>query len=170
MQTDKNSAEFRFQGFEVNLSESELRKDGSLIHLQEKPFRFLVMLLENAGRVVARARLREGLWPADTFVDFDRNLNAAVKRLREVLGDSARTPQFIQTLPRKGYRFIAPVERIGGRSTEPGSSEAPRSPKLPELSLIRSSRRWLPAAVTILAALSLSPSVPRSPSVAAAAG
>jgi TolB-like protein/Tfp pilus assembly protein PilF len=98
----------RFSTFEVDLESRELRKHGMHVRLEEKPFRILELLLEQAGRVVTRRTLREKLWP-DTHVGYDQNLNTAVNKLRELLGDSARSSRFIETLPRLGYRFIAPV-------------------------------------------------------------
>jgi TolB-like protein/tetratricopeptide (TPR) repeat protein len=98
----------RFGTFEVDLESRELRKHGMLVRLEEKPFRILQLLLEQAGRVVTRRVLREKLWP-DTHVGYDQNLNTAVNKLRELLGDSAQSSRFIETLPRLGYRFIAPV-------------------------------------------------------------
>lgn len=99
----------RFGVFEVDLCARELRKNGLKIKLQEQPFQVLCMLLEHPGDVVTREELRHQLWPADTFVDFDHSLNAAIKRLRDALGDSADRPRFIETLPRHGYRLLAPV-------------------------------------------------------------
>ena len=101
---------FQFEKFELDVQEAELRKGGRKIKLQEKPFQILVLLLENAGHIVTRQKLRNRLWPADTFVDFDRNLNTAIKKLREALGDSAEASRFVETVPRHGYRFIAPVK------------------------------------------------------------
>jgi TolB-like protein/Flp pilus assembly protein TadD len=98
----------RFGTFEVDLESRELRKQGLHVRLEEKPFRILELLLEQAGRVVTRRALREKLWP-DTHVGYDQNLNTAVNKLRELLGDSAQSSRFIETLPRLGYRFIAPV-------------------------------------------------------------
>jgi TolB-like protein len=98
----------RFGTFEVDLECRELRKHGMLVRLEEKPFRILELLLEQAGRVVTRRTLREKLWP-DAHVGYDQNLNTAVNKLRELLGDSAQSSRFIETLPRLGYRFIAPV-------------------------------------------------------------
>jgi TolB-like protein len=103
-------ARVRFGVFEVNLQARELRKRGMRIRLEEKPFRILELLLERPGELVARKTLQERLWP-ETFVSFDHNLNTAVTKLRELLGDSARSPRFIETVPRRGYRFIAPVEK-----------------------------------------------------------
>jgi len=101
---------FRFGVFEVDLRTEELRKQGMKLRLPRQSFAVLTLLLERPGQLVSREELREKLWPADTFVDFDHGLNAAVNRLREALGDSADVPRFIETLPRRGYRFIAPVE------------------------------------------------------------
>src|SRR6202158_747702 len=100
----------RFGTFDVDVPAGELRKNGIKLKLQEQPFQVLCMLLERRGEVVTREELRNRLWPADTFVDFDHGLNAAVKRLRDALGDSADLPIFIETLARRGYRFIAPVD------------------------------------------------------------
>jgi TolB-like protein/DNA-binding winged helix-turn-helix (wHTH) protein/Tfp pilus assembly protein PilF len=100
----------RFGVFEAVLEAGELRKHGFRQKLSEQPFQILAMLLERPGEIVSREELRELLWPRDTFVDFDHGLNNAVMKLREVLGDSSEHPRFIETLPRRGYRFIAPVE------------------------------------------------------------
>ncbi len=99
----------RFAVFEIDLTAGELRKNGARIRLQEQPFQVLITLLQNAGQVVTRDELREKIWPADTFVDFDHSLNTAVNKIRESLGDSASSPRFVETLARRGYRFIAPV-------------------------------------------------------------
>src|SRR5215831_4793918 len=96
----------RFGVFEADLTSGELRKDGTKIRLQEQPFQILAMLLEHPGEVVTREELRNKLWPADTFVDFDHGLNKAINKLREALGDSADNPRFIETLARRGYRFL----------------------------------------------------------------
>src|SRR5882672_4412228 len=92
----------RFAEFEVDFRAGELRKRGRRIRLQEQPFRVLTMLVERSGEVVSREELRQKLWPADTFVDFDHGLNSAIKKLRDVLGDSAEQPRYIETLPRRG--------------------------------------------------------------------
>jgi len=102
----------RFGVFEVDLDAGELRKHGARIRLQEQPFQVLTALLQNAGQVVTRDNLREEIWPADTFVDFDHSLNTAVNKIRESLGDSASNPRFVETMARRGYRFIAPVESV----------------------------------------------------------
>ena len=103
----------RFGVFEVDPAAGELRKSGARIRLQEQPFQVLVALLQNAGEVVPRDQLRQKIWPADTFVDFDHSLNTAVNKIRESLGDSASNPRFVETLARRGYRFIAPVASTG---------------------------------------------------------
>ncbi len=102
----------RFGAFEVDFPSRELRKHGMRIRLEEKPFRILEMLIEGAGNVVSRNTLRERLWP-DTHVAYEHGLNTAVNKLRDLLGDSAQNPRFVQTLPRFGYRFIAPVTKRG---------------------------------------------------------
>jgi TolB-like protein/tetratricopeptide (TPR) repeat protein len=101
----------RFDCFEVDLAAGRLLKHGSRIHLREQSFRVLELLLARPGEVVTREELRQRLWPTDVFVDFENNLNAAVARLREALGDSAERPRFIETLPKRGYRFVATVEQ-----------------------------------------------------------
>ena len=109
---------YRFGQFELHAHSGELSKNGAKVRLQDQPFLVLRKLLERAGTVVAREDLHAALWPADTFVDFDTSLNTAIKRLREVLGDSADNPVYIETVPRRGYRFLAPVQVIhdGGHS------------------------------------------------------
>src|SRR5467141_2402803 len=102
----------RFGAFEADLRSGELRKHGRRIKLQDQPFQVLALLLEQLGDVVTREELRQKLWPADTFVDFDVGLNTAIKRLRDALGDSAESPRYIETLHRRGYRFIASVENL----------------------------------------------------------
>ncbi len=99
-----------FGVFEAAIEAGELRKHGLRLKLSEQPFQILAMLLERPGEIVSREELRELLWPRDTFVDFDHGLNNAVMKLREVLGDSSEHPRYVETLPRRGYRFIAPVE------------------------------------------------------------
>ena len=102
----------RFEKFELNLTEGELRKNGIRVRLQDQPFQVLAALLERPGKLVSREALRERLWSGDTFVDFDRSLNTAIAKIREALGDAANEPRFIETLPRRGYRFIGAVERL----------------------------------------------------------
>ena len=110
MSADSPSRIVRFSTFEVDLGSGELRKRGQRIKLQEQPFQVLAALLEKPGEVVTREELRSKLWPSDTFVDFDHSLNAAIKRLRDALGESAERPVFIETLARRGYRFISNIE------------------------------------------------------------
>jgi cholera toxin transcriptional activator len=104
---------FRFGMFELDSVTGELRKDGkSRPRIRDQALQILIMLLEKSEDVVTRDELRERLWPADTFVDFDHGLNTAINQVRSALGDSAANPKFIQTLPRRGYRFIAPVQIV----------------------------------------------------------
>jgi Tol biopolymer transport system component/DNA-binding winged helix-turn-helix (wHTH) protein len=100
---------YRFGVFELEASTGELRRNGVKLKLQDQPYQVLLKLLEHAGQTVTREELRSTLWPADTFVDFETGLNTTIKRLRETLGDSAENPAFIETVPKRGYRFIAPV-------------------------------------------------------------
>ena len=117
----------RFGSFELDVRSRELRKGDTRIRLQEQPFEILRVMLERPGDVVTRDELRQRLWPEGTFVDFEHSLNAAVKRLRAVLGDDADNPTFVETLPRRGYRFIAPL----AAPVEPVEPESPRLAVLP---------------------------------------
>lgn len=110
MASQNNSKLARFGVFELDLAVGELRKNGVKLRLQEQPFQILSLLLQRPGEVVSREEIRHTLWPSDTFVDFDHSLNTAVNKLRETLGDSASNPRFVETLARRGYRFIAPVQ------------------------------------------------------------
>ncbi|HEY6370087.1 MAG TPA: winged helix-turn-helix domain-containing protein [Candidatus Sulfotelmatobacter sp.] len=106
----KSTRVARFGLFELDLSAGELRKSGVKLRLQGQPFQVLALLLERAGEVVTREELQQKLWPSDTFVDFDHSLNTAINKVREALGDSASSPRYVETLARRGYRFIAPVQ------------------------------------------------------------
>src|SRR5258707_11825555 len=112
----RQSWPIRFGIFEVDLQAGELRRQGFKVKLQEQPFQGLVMLLERPGEGVTRGELQKKLWPADTFVDFERGLNRGINKLREALVDDAASPRFIETLPRRGYRFLGPVENTGPRT------------------------------------------------------
>jgi TolB-like protein/DNA-binding winged helix-turn-helix (wHTH) protein len=130
MNTEKpHSGPIRFGAFEVDLRTGELRKHGIKIKLQEQPLQILQQLLEHPGEVVNREELQKRIWPADTFVDFDHGLYSAVQRLRDALGDTAETPRYVETLPRRGYRFIAPVNNAnrGEAKVETANVEAPAS-------------------------------------------
>jgi TolB-like protein/DNA-binding winged helix-turn-helix (wHTH) protein/Tfp pilus assembly protein PilF len=115
----------RFGVFEVDLRAGELSKKGIRVRLQGQPFLLLITLLKQQGEVVSREELRRTLWPEDTFVDFDHSLGTAVNKLRDVLGDSAANPRFVETLPRRGYRFIAPVVAVGESEDIPVAGDAP---------------------------------------------
>src|SRR5258705_6750380 len=127
-QTHRSPRNVRFGVFEADMEAGELRKHGLRLKLSEQPCQILAMLVGRPGEVVSREVLRERLWPSDTFVDFDHGLNNAVMRLREVLGDSSDHPRFIETLPRRGYRFIAPVE-LKGPALDNAALEAAASVK-----------------------------------------
>jgi TolB-like protein/DNA-binding winged helix-turn-helix (wHTH) protein/Tfp pilus assembly protein PilF len=123
----------RFDGFELDVRVGELRKAGVKLRLQGQPIQVLATLLNRAGELVTREELRAQVWPAETFVDFDHGVHNAIARLREGLGDSAGTPRYIETLPRRGYRFIGTVERVGGEDPLPSGpteqfTEAPVVP------------------------------------------
>ncbi len=146
-ETKRLPAAIRFGIFEVDLHAGELRRQGIKVKLQEQPFQLLVVLLERPGESVTRDELQKKLWPADTFVDFERGLNRAVNKLREALRDDAENPRFIQTLPRRGYRFVAPVEGIGspGAETAAPSQLVLVAPAPPHEAEERGSRRlaWI---------------------------
>jgi DNA-binding winged helix-turn-helix (wHTH) protein len=115
----KSGRVIRFGVFEADLTEGELRKSGIKLRLSGQPFQVLAVLLERAGEVVTREELQQKLWASDTFVDFDHSLNTAINRVRDVLGDSASNPRYVETLARRGYRFIAPIQ-----------SESPQAPEV----------------------------------------
>lgn len=132
MPSPQTAKRFRFGTFEADTATGELRKSGLRLRLQDQPFQVLVLLLERPGELLTRDEVRQELWPDGTFVDFDHSLNSIMNKLREVLGDSASNPRFIETLARRGYRFLAPVtvSDSGGSSTtgsprENTSGEAP---------------------------------------------
>jgi cholera toxin transcriptional activator len=117
---------YRFGLYEADVASGELRKNGSKLRLQEQPFQVLVALLERPGEVFTREELRQRLWPADTFVDFDHSLNTAINKLRDALGDTASNPRFIETLARRGYRFIAPVQSDVAVVAAPADTAGPQ--------------------------------------------
>ena len=117
----------RFDNFELDVRAGELRKHGVRLRPQGQPLQVLAALLNRPGDVVTREELRALIWSADTFVDFDHSLHNAIARLREVLGDSAETPRYTETLPRRGYRFIAPVDAGGLPAPSGASDSAPRA-------------------------------------------
>jgi len=137
---------FRFGAYEADPGSGELRKSGLRLRVQEQPFQVLLVLLQRPSEVVTREELRQKLWPADTFVDFDHSLNTVINKLREALNDSAANPRFIETLARRGYRFLAPVEFVqkqaapglpaaasAGVAAPATISEEPASPKPPSV-------------------------------------
>src|SRR5215469_5989213 len=160
MQGEPPSREtIRFSDFELDLRAGELRKQGVRIKLQEQPFQILQVLLQGPGEVVTREELQRRIWPADTFVDFDHGLHNAIKRLREALGDTADTPRFIETLPKRGYRFIAtvdgnsspsvvPMQQAPVAATEEAHAAAGQAvpaaaePKAPSAPVTLTTRRW----------------------------
>jgi len=160
MPPDQPHGIFRFGIYEADASSGELRKSGLRVRLQDQPFQVLLVLLQRPGEVVTREELRQRLWPADTFVDFDHGLNTVMNKLREALSDSASNPRFVETLARRGYRFLAPVEHLDApRSTPsvPGEADAQTpapAPCSPQLSSPASS-------VSVLTRVEDVPAVPR---------
>jgi TolB-like protein/DNA-binding winged helix-turn-helix (wHTH) protein/Tfp pilus assembly protein PilF len=143
----------RFDVFELDNRAGELRKNGVKLRLRGQPLQVLTILLERSGNVVTREELRAQLWPADTFVDFDHSLHNSIARLREVLGDSAETPRYIETLPRRGYRFITPVEEVQAPAISPESSKKTGEP--PQVAVPTRQRRGLILALFLCGAMSL---------------
>jgi DNA-binding winged helix-turn-helix (wHTH) protein/Tol biopolymer transport system component len=143
----KGSIRLRVGDFEVDLRCGELRRNGDKIKLQERPFQILAALLDRPGEVVTRQEMQHKLWPTDTFVDFEHSINTAVKKLREALGDDAENPRFIETLPRRGYRLIAPVAIVeeSGSSREAAISPEPPQPGKPQAT--NPQKRWPVAAI-----------------------
>lgn len=141
--------------FEADLETGELRKHGLRIRLPQQSFRVLRVLIEHPGQVISREDLRQSLWPADTFVEFDKNLNNAVSRLREALGDVAGSPRFVETVPRRGYRFIAPVERPAAPVAHLRPVVAPTSVVTPAKTTSRAGWKAVAAAVLAVAIIAL---------------
>ena len=127
----------RFGLFEADLLSGELRKNGVRVRLQEQPFQVLAQLLGRPGEIVTREELRDRIWPVDTFVDFDHSLNTAINKIRDALNDSASNPRFIETLARRGYRFIAPIKVH--EPQPPAAEDFPGSPDEPTSSPLQSS-------------------------------
>lgn len=146
----------RFGVFELDLRGGELRRSGLRVKLQEQPFQVLALLLEKPGEIVTRDDLRNRLWPADTFVDFDHSLNAAIKRLRDALGDSAENPTFVETIARRGYRFLAPVGTTlangNGSSISPSAAEPPAQRPTPRPDM-RFHLWWIAAGAAVVLVL-----------------
>jgi Tol biopolymer transport system component/DNA-binding winged helix-turn-helix (wHTH) protein len=141
---------FHFGIFELDVQSGELRKHGIKIKLQDQPLQILTLLIENAGEVVTREQIKEQLWTGDTFVDFDNAINSAVRKMRDALGDASESPRFVETLARKGYRFIAPVSQHG-RSLVPQLE--PAQPVRSPVTLVRSTRHYWFTAVVAAASL-----------------
>jgi DNA-binding winged helix-turn-helix (wHTH) protein len=121
---ESSTQRWRFGIFVVDGQRSELRRGGTPVKLREQSFRILVLLLDRAGDIVTREELRQALWPSDTWVDFDHSLNTAIMKLRDVLGDSADKPLYIETIPKRGYRFVAPVSQAGDPGTQPPKTDS----------------------------------------------
>jgi DNA-binding winged helix-turn-helix (wHTH) protein len=119
---------YRFGTFEADGGTGELRRQGIRVRLNAQPFQLLVMLLERPGELVTREEIASALWPDGTFVDFEHGVNSAMNRIREALGDSAANPRFVETLAKRGYRFIAPVEAAGGRGVAAVAESGPTTP------------------------------------------
>jgi DNA-binding winged helix-turn-helix (wHTH) protein/tetratricopeptide (TPR) repeat protein len=151
---------YRFGVFEVFAESREIFRQGHRVKMQEQPFEFLLLLLEHPGEVVDREQLRLRLWPGDTFVDFNQSLSAAVTKLRQALGDDANNPRFIETIPRRGYRFLAPVTRPEELRTAPAAESTPQvSVPAPELSQTAPPAVWSRKVAVLLAIVGLAAAV-----------
>src|SRR5216684_1771374 len=135
-----------FGVFEADLQSGELHKNGAKVPLQGQPFQVFAILLEHSGELVTREELRHHVWPEDTFVDFDQALNTAITKIRLALGDEADNPRFVETLPRRGYRFIGPVDKPGSQAP---SSRAPKG----RFERLTPKARWISVGATLLALL-----------------
>src|SRR5271155_229629 len=122
---------YRFGAFEADATTGELRRQGIRIKLNAQPFQVLLMLLEQPRELVTREEISRELWPDGTFVDYEHGVNSAVNRIREALGDTASRPRFVETMARRGYRFVAPVERIPEQITEPITPNETPAPTAP---------------------------------------
>ncbi len=154
----------RFGPYEADLSSEELRKGGIRLKLQPQPFHVLSLLLKRPGEVVSREELQRELWPKETYVEFDLSLNAVIKKLRRALNDNPQYPRYIETLPRNGYRFVCPVERIEIEPAPPPSVKSPPSETAPWWGVLRSHRSALTVGAILLGSVSLTGFL-RSPSV-----
>ena len=132
-----------FGAYEFSPYSGELRKEGMRVRMEGQPLAILQVLLDRPGELVTREELRKKLWPENTFVDFEHSLNSAVKRLRAALNDSADQPHYIETLARRGYRFIAPVHTVGAEITVAASAVAPTLPATEARSAVGGRRLWL---------------------------
>jgi len=149
----------RFGVFEADLESRELRKHGRRVRLQGQPFAILAVLLERPGAIVTREELREKLWPADTFVDFDHSLNTAINKIREVLGDSASSPRFVETVARRGYRFLADVQSDVQSGVQSGVQSDVQSDVQGEVRADIPSRANVPPAATMSSSADIRPEV-----------
>jgi DNA-binding winged helix-turn-helix (wHTH) protein len=144
-----NSRRVAFDRFELDPRSGELRKDGRRIRLQAQPFQLLALLIENAGEVVTRDEVCRALWQIETFVDFDHCVAVAVNKIREALGDSAENPRFVETLPRKGYRFIGPIRRDLPQPTAPPAERGAAAMSQPATGFARNEAATVEAGIAI---------------------
>ena len=144
---DRSAQIVSFGVFEADLKTGELHKNGVRVALQGQPFQVCAILLEHSGELVTREELRRRVWPEDTFVDFDQALNAAVAKIRIALGDEATNPRFVETLPRRGYRFIAPVDKPSLPAPAPPAPKRRREG-------VAAKARWISVGATLLVLIS----------------
>jgi len=157
--SEQKSVILRFGVFELDTGAQELRKNGLKIRLPPKPFKLLLLLINSAGRVITRDEIRAALWTGDTFVDFDQGVNFAIKQVREALDDVADRSLYIQTVPKRGYRFVAPVESLtsieGQQSAEPSDLTLHKAlwANIVELRLAEETRRKRTRIATVAVAI-----------------
>jgi DNA-binding winged helix-turn-helix (wHTH) protein len=162
MELPRPSSVVRFGTYEVSFQSGEVRKAGLRIRVQQQPMKLLEILLEHPGEVVTREELRSRVWPSESFGDFDQALNIAIGKLRSALGDSAESPRFIETLPKRGYRFIADVSVVDTdlrpKKQESVAGDLPATEpkyKIQSLGLAVAAQRWLSPTRWIVVALAL---------------
>ncbi|MGA2848849.1 MAG: winged helix-turn-helix domain-containing protein [Terracidiphilus sp.] len=142
MNDPRPARRYRFGAFEADVATGELRRQGLRVKLNAQPFQVLVMLMERRGELITREEISRELWPDGTFVDYEHGVNSAINRIREALGDTAGNPRFVETLARRGYRFVAPVERIGPDETP--SSSHPENAAFREQAAISAEKQPIP--------------------------
>jgi DNA-binding winged helix-turn-helix (wHTH) protein len=154
--------------FEVDLTTHKVLRQGQRVPLQEQPFRVLALLLEHPGQIIPREEIQSRLWPADTYVSFDEGVNTAIRKLRVLFGDSADNPRFIETIPRHGYRFIAPVTELrenGSAQPSTGNLDSSSTETVPSTRSSRRTALLIAAAILLLIAAAIWFSQPRAPTV-----
>jgi DNA-binding winged helix-turn-helix (wHTH) protein len=147
MMDERQARRYRFGAFEADTATGELRRQGIRLKLNAQPFQVLCLLLERQGELLTREEISRELWPDGTFVDYEHGVNSALNRIRDALGDTASNPRFIETLARRGYRFIAPVERIVPKEDAPSASPESQEPESFEVAAPKESSTSQPSGI-----------------------